>query len=501
VCTILYPELDAKLQESKATAPHDHPVSLEAYVHPSTMTAPAADRSRGDHAIVLGASMAGLLAARALADHYRRVTLVERDIFPETDAPRKGVPQGHHVHALLTRGVEVIEELFPGLIAELVAAGALVSDTTGSVRWFLAGGYQCQPTSGLKNLQVSRPRLERHVRRRLLALPNIRAMEGCDVVGLEMDAVGGRVAGVRVRRGADADAALFPADLVVDATGRGSRLPKWLATLGYAPPTEERVEIRLGYATRVYRRAGAPEPGARAVVGTPAPGSTRGGILQAIEGDRWLVLLAGYLGDYPPVDEAGFRAFAASLPTPEIAALVSHGEPLGEAVSYRFLASQRRRYERLASFPEGLLAIGDALCSFDPAYGQGMAVAAQEARALGECLAAGTDRLASRFFVRAARIVDTPWRIAVGGDLRYPEVEGPRGPMVRFINWYLGWLHRAAWRDPELAIAFQRVANLMAEPSSLLRPRIAWRLLLGNLRPSSSPAAARATATNVQATS
>jgi 2-polyprenyl-6-methoxyphenol hydroxylase-like FAD-dependent oxidoreductase len=288
---------------------------------------------------------------------------------------------------------------------------------------------------------------------------------------------------------------------MVDATGRGSRLPAWLAALGCAAPAEERVEVRLGYATRAYRRAIAPEPGALAVVGTPAPGSTRAGVMQAIEGDRWLVTLIGYLGDYPPADDTWFRAFAASLPTPEISALVAHGEPLGEPVSYRFPASQRRRYERLTRFPEGLLAIGDALCSFNPAYGQGMTVAALEARVLGTCLADGVDRLAPRFFARTARIIDTPWRIAVGGDLRYPEVEGARGPMVRFINWYLGRLHRAGWRDPEVAKAFQRVANLVAEPSSLLRPRIAWRVLRGNLRPSLTPATAWPAATKVQAAS
>jgi 2-polyprenyl-6-methoxyphenol hydroxylase-like FAD-dependent oxidoreductase len=426
-----------------------------------------------DHAIVLGASMAGLLAARTLADHYGRVTLLERDAFADTVAPRKGVPQGRHVHGLLAQGLEVLEDLFPGLTAQLVNAGGWAGDVTSDVRWFLEGGYQCQPASGLTSLTMSRPLLEGQVRTRVLALPNVRAVDGCDVVGLETDAADGRVIGVRVRTGADAGEALFRADLVVDAMGRGSRLPAWLAALGYAPPAEERVEVRLGYATRAYRRAAPPERGTLAVVGTPAPGSTRAGVMAAIEGDRWLVTLIGYLGDYPPVDEAGFRAFAASLPTPEIAALVANGKPLGAPIPYRFSASLRRRYERLARFPEGLLALGDSLCSFNPAYGQGMSVASLEARALTQCLAAGTERLAPRFFSQAARIVDTPWRIAVGGDLRYPEVVGARGPVVRFINWYLGRLNRVGWRDPEVAVAFQRVANLTAAPSSLLRLRIA----------------------------
>jgi 2-polyprenyl-6-methoxyphenol hydroxylase-like FAD-dependent oxidoreductase len=167
--------------------------------------------------------MAGLLAARALADHYERVTLLERDTFPDTVAPRKAVPQGRHTHVLLAPGREVLEEFFPGLTADLVEAGAWVGDATGDTRWFLEGGYKCQPTSGLLGLQASRPLLEGYVRRRLLSLPNVRAVEASDVVGLEMDAAGGRVVGVRVRREADAGEALF---LAPDAArGKAAHVP------------------------------------------------------------------------------------------------------------------------------------------------------------------------------------------------------------------------------------------------------------------------------------
>lgn len=454
----------------------------------------ASGQTRGDHAIVLGASMAGLLAARALADHYARVTLIERDAFPEAGESRKGVPQGRHPHGLLSRGRDILEEFFPGLTADLTAQGALLSDISRDSRFFLGGGYLCQPESNLMSLIVSRPLLENRVRAHLLALPNVRLIEGCDIGGLEADAVADRIVGVRARRRGMGDAdELLLADLVVDATGRGSQLPAWLAALGYEPPAQERVEVRVGYASRLYRRPPAQPLDAIAVIGASTPAMPRSGVMAAIEGDRWIVGLTGYFGDYPPTDDEGFRAFAASLPIPEITAVVAGAEPLGAAVPYRFPASQRWRYERLTRFPEGLLVVGDAICSFNPVYGQGMSVAALEASALGACLEEGTDRLAQRFFARAARIISTPWSIAVGGDLLFPQVKGPRGPMVRFLNWYLGHLQRAARRDAEVAVAFQRVANLVAEPASLLRPRIAWLVLRKNLQ--SAPDAARTAAT------
>jgi 2-polyprenyl-6-methoxyphenol hydroxylase-like FAD-dependent oxidoreductase len=438
---------------------------------------------RNDRAIVLGASMAGLLAARALSEHFGQVTLLERDVLPETAEPRRGVPQGRHSHAILARGLQVLEDFFPGLTDELVEEGGVVNDLAHDVLWHLAGGYLAQTPepSGLLALAVSRPFLEDHVRRRVLALPNVAAIEECDVRGLEADPDDGRIVGVRVGDATSPDQVLS-ADLVVDATGRGSRLPAWLTSLGYAAPEEERVEVQIGYASRFYRRATPLVRGAHAVIGSSDPGAVRSGLYNAVEDGRWSVTLTGYLGDYPPTDDDGFRAFARSTPTPEIADLIEHAEPLGPAASFRYPASLRRRYERVGHFPEGLIVLGDALCSFNPVYGQGMTVAALEAEALGDCLADGTERLASRFFSRAEGIVDTPWSIATGADLRFPEVQGTRGPMQLFLNWYLRQLQHAARLDPTLGVAFSEVFNLISSPASLLSPTIVWRVARGRVR-------------------
>jgi 2-polyprenyl-6-methoxyphenol hydroxylase-like FAD-dependent oxidoreductase len=451
----------------------------------------AAEAKRGREAIVIGASMGGLLAARALADHYEHVTLLERDTLPPPGHNRKGVGQGWHAHALLARGREVLEGLFPGLTQALAAQGAPVGDVSQLALWYHQGDYHARLDSGLDALAVSRPALEGEVRARLAARENVQIIERCDVLGLLTDDARQRVTGVRCRRHEPGAAEeTLPADLVVDASGRGSHTPRWLEALGYHRPPEEQVKVGIGYATRYYRRAGGQLKDLNAVVMTSEPPRTRAGVALAQEGERWVVTLVGYLGDHPPVDEGGFLEFARSLPRPEIYDLITSTEPLTGVLSYKYPVSVRRRYERLRRFPEGYLVFGDALCSFNPIFGQGMTVCATEALALAECLQNGTARLAQRFFAQASRLIDAPWSVAVGADLRYPAVEGARGPMVRFINKYISRLHVAAWQDPQVALAFLKVINLMAPPQSLLAPATAWRVLRGNLRPARSAARA-----------
>jgi 2-polyprenyl-6-methoxyphenol hydroxylase-like FAD-dependent oxidoreductase len=213
------------------------------------------NRRIGDRAVVLGASLAGLLAARVLVDAYAHVTVIDRDQLPETSMHRRGIPHGRHVHALLARGQQALEELLPGLTAELVAHGAPAGDVLANARWYLSGHRLRQAHTGLVALCASRPFLEGHVRARVRALPNVEFLDSCDVVGLAATPDGRRVTGVRMLRRADgsAEEELVGADLVVDATGRGSRTPVWLQALGYARPAEEQVRIGLGYATRTYR--------------------------------------------------------------------------------------------------------------------------------------------------------------------------------------------------------------------------------------------------------
>ena len=449
-----------------------------------------------DRAVVIGASMAGLLAAHVLTDSYGQVAVIDRDELPETPMHRRGVPHGRHLHALAARGQQALEELLPGLTAALVADGAPIGDLQDDARFYLSGHRIRQAPSGLKILCASRPLLEHHVRARVRANSNLRILDRCDVVGLVTSPDGRRVTGARVLRRNDGSAEeLLDADLVVDASGRSSRTPAWLEALGYPAPTKDQVKIGLGYATRTYRLPAAALDGNLAVLVAATPQHPRTGAMQRLEDDRWMLTLAGILGDHPSTDPDSFGGFARSLQFPDIWDTIRDADPLDDPVAVRFPASVRYRYDRLRRFPAGLLVTGDALCSFNPIYGQGMTVAALDALTLRRHLAPGVEPQPGRWHRDLARVVDVPWQMAAGGDLLFPEVQGRRTRKSRLMGAYLTRLHCAAAHDAHLAAAFLRVAGLVSPPQSLLRPGVAFRVLAAHRTRTEPPTVASRTST------
>jgi flavin-dependent dehydrogenase len=428
------------------------------------------------HAVVIGASMAGLLAARALAETHERVTIIERDELPAGAEQRRAVPQGRHVHALLPRGQMELELLLPGITAELIEAGAVTYEALSEMYFSVLGHPIARVALDRDTVLAGRPLIEAQVRRRVRAL-GVDIRDRCDVAGLL--ASPGRITGVRVLPRADGSAEeLLAADLVVAAGGRAGRLPAWLEALGYPRPQEDRVAIELMYASRPLRVApGALGPDKLVLIGA-RPGLPRTLALAAQEHGHWLLTLAGYRGHHPPTDDEGFLAFAESVAPPDVAAAIRGAEPLGEVVTHAFPANHRRRYERLRRFPEGLIPIGDAMCSFNPLNGQGMTVAVLEAAALRRCLADGHHRLAARFFAEATPAIDHAWEMAVGGDLALPEVEGPRPARLRALNAYIGRLQAVAEHDPVVAAAFVNVVAMLEKPRRLLRPSIVRRVVM-----------------------
>ncbi|MCX4091586.1 FAD-dependent oxidoreductase [Nocardia sp. alder85J] len=422
------------------------------------------------HAVVLGAGVAGLLMARVLSERFSRVTVLDRDTVHGV-GPRRGVPQARHIHGLLDRGRTSIEQLLPGFTADMATRGATISEVLVETRWY-AGGLRVAPTAtGVTSVLATRPVLESVLRQRVLARPGIRLRECAAARGLLGDAR--RVTGVRV--GVGGETVTVPADLVVDATGRASRAPEWLLDLGARPPHEERREVDLGYTSRLYRHRPGQLGGHNAVVvATGADG--RGGGAIRVEGDRWQLTLTGMLGDHPPTDSRGFAEFAASLPTPDLSDIIAAGEPLEDAVPHRFRSSVRRRFDRLTA-PAGFLVAGDALCSFNPLYAQGMTVAAQQALALRDCLPADDIDLPSRFYAAATECVTAAWQLASTADLAHAGVPGSRTLRTRLTNAYTARAHRAAHIDPQVARTFLRVVNLVDPPAALLRPRLAHRIM------------------------
>jgi 2-polyprenyl-6-methoxyphenol hydroxylase-like FAD-dependent oxidoreductase len=454
-------------------------------------------------AIVIGASIAGLVTARVLANHVDRVVLIERDRFPAGDGPRNGTPQGHHAHILLARGRELLDGLFPGLQAELAAAGAPPIDFTDDVAQLAPVGWLSRAVSGLTTHAASRPLLEARLRARVLADPRITIREGCDVVSLLGDS-NRQVVGVRVRaRDAEAGQPVGAEDLraalVVDASGRGSRAPQWLRELGYPSPAETVVNSHLGYASATFAPGTGFQAPWKAVYVQPAPpADKRGGVIWPVEGGRWVVTLLGMGRDYPPTGEAAFMAFAQSLRTPLFYEALQQAQRLSPISGFRATENRLRHYERMASWPGGFVVLGDAVCAFNPVYGQGMTVATMSAQLLDECLReqrrrAGDGELAgvSRRFQRLlARTVATPWMLATGPDLRAPDTEGtPPSRLDRLMYRYLDRIFVQATRDPEVVSRLFHVLHLSASPSGLFHPRMVAAALRGAPGAAAQPAA------------
>ncbi|SDJ97281.1 2-polyprenyl-6-methoxyphenol hydroxylase [Actinopolyspora mzabensis] len=434
----------------------------------------------GERAVVLGGSIAGVLAARVLAESYREVVVVDRDLVLDSCGPRRGTPQARHAHGLHARGQLIFEELFPGLTAELADEGYPVGDL-GEMRWYFNARRLRPARTGLRSVTPPRPVLEHRVRSRLTRMPNVFFREEHDIIEPVADGGLSRIIGVRIssRRSEEGHAGepeMLPADLVVDATGRGSRTPTWLARLGYPRPAEERVKIGLAYTTRFYRPPSGVFDDTWSINPVASPAHPRGAFFGLSTPDSCVLSLTGMLGDHPPTDHVEFTEFARSLPVPDVYEGIKDAEPIDEPVTFGFPASVRRRYERLKRFPEGLIVIGDAVCSFNPVYGQGMSVAAWQVSTLREQLRAGKID-PGRLMREVGRVVDNPWEISAGGDLAFPGVEGRRTAKSSLGNAYMSRVQHAATMDTSVADGFMRVAGLMDPPSSLMRPRMMSRVL------------------------
>ncbi|WP_030437322.1 FAD-dependent oxidoreductase [Actinoplanes subtropicus] len=430
----------------------------------------------GEHALVLGGSIGGLLAARVLADRYTTVTIIEKDHLPGTGVPRRGVPHGHHVHAMLPRGLQVIEDLLPGFTARVTAAGGLTGDILANVRWNLNGLALRRKVAGLTALSASRPLLEGTVREQVRALPNVKILEAYDVTGLRTSEGRDRITGAAVARRDGSGASVLAADLVVDATGRGSRTPRWLAELGYESPSADRVGIDLAYSSCLVTAPGELMGDDLVVVTARYPGQLRSSVMQRLEGGRILLTLAGVRGERPPLAYDELPAYARTLATADTYDLLRAAKPLGAPVAFRFPAYVRYRYDQLRRLPAGLLVTGDATCGFNPVYGQGMSVAAMNAAALAEELSHGAEPDPYRYFQAVARALEAPWRMAVGADLALPGVTGPALPDSPLTPDYLRRLQLAATEDAEVAAALVRVTSLVEPPPTLLRPEIVARV-------------------------
>jgi 2-polyprenyl-6-methoxyphenol hydroxylase-like FAD-dependent oxidoreductase len=432
----------------------------------------------GDHAVVLGASMAGLLAARTLSDFFETVTIVERDVLPDDAANRRGVPQGRHLHALLARGSQALEELFPGLLDELVTDGVPYFDGRDlSKIYYSLGGHQVVRTGSAESFTAyasSRPFLECFVRRRVQAIANVTVLDDHDVVGLTFTPNHRQITGARITPRQSGIQVRLPADLIVDATGRGARTPALLEDLGYGRPPEDHINVHLTYASQLLRMRPDALREMVFLIGA-VPGRPTGMGLLGCEHDSWLFTVFGMAGHEPPRNRAGMWGFVQEFAPPQALAAIADATPIGEVVQHRVPCSVWRRYDLMRRLPDGLLVVGDALCGFNPIYGQGMTVAALEALALGDCLTRGTGDLPRRFFRAAARPIRQAWQLSAAGDLALPEIPDKEPPIMRLFNRYVDRVLTAAEFDSAALDQFFRVTSLVDPATRLLRPSMVWR--------------------------
>ncbi|GAA3048073.1 FAD-binding monooxygenase [Streptomyces roseofulvus] len=437
----------------------------------------------------MGGSYAGLFAARVLGDYAEEVVVVEPDEIGEDGLGRRS-PQRRQLHALLSMGHRQLDRWFPGLTEELVRDGARLGEGD-DVRFYVDGRLKA-PVAETRMLGATRPFLENRLRRRVGLLPHVRFVRA-EVTGLLFR--GDHVTGVTTAAPADdpshgrapgggtvgTTGEDIPADFVVDATGRSSRLDDWLLRHGWDAAPVDRMRIDLGYATASFHRGG--ELGTTVIAhSTPGPASdyrpevTEPGALAAVEGDRWSVVLAGYAGYRPGPDPDEFLRRMRRCVAP-IRTVAEESTMIGTVATYRFVESRRRVHTRLRRFPGGLVVVGDALASVNPVYGQGLTLAALEADALAVYLRTGPRPHAPAlpYFRRAETAVDAAWQLSTGADLAQPHVNGPYPRGYRAQKWVADRLTRASVIDSAVNAAYMRVVHMEAPPKALTDPRLLAR--------------------------
>lgn len=428
----------------------------------------------GGHAVVVGAGMAGLCTARILADAFEAVTVIDRDPLPDESTTRRGVPQSRHIHVLLEAGRSTLEDLFPGFSKELLSAGGVVVDVPRKGKMYVEGDFLAEGPQRRSIVSATRPLIEHTVRHRVADVDGVQLRPSCQWTDYLVDDKEMSVEGVEVRP-QEGEPEELAADLVVDATGRTSRTPRWLEDHGYPSPPIDEVTIDVTYSTTFIER---PPTDRYGVLVMPTPEQPDGGVFVPVEENQWVMTLWSMHSDGSPTDPESVLEYTANLPIPHLRRLLDeHPWRTDEIAHYPFPSNLRRRYEDLDQFPNGLIVLGDAIASFNPIYGQGMTVAALEAVQLHHGLGTnGREALALRFFDRIEETVDNAWNMAAGGDHQFPETEGPKPRGTDLLNWYLSRLFRKAHTDGELFDAFFHVQMMEKPPTSLLHPAIMWRV-------------------------
>ncbi|MFZ7942871.1 FAD-dependent oxidoreductase [Neobacillus sp. 19] len=429
----------------------------------------------GKRAVVIGGSIAGMLAARVLSDFFAEVLIIEKDQMNDHILTRTGVPQGSHGHALLKSGEEILNDLFPGIVEELIKAGSVKSDFASELAWNHHGRWKVKYHAGMSIIQQSRPFLEWRILLRLKQIPNISFMYESKAKKLLVDDNQVEVKGIVIQKGGEMNEEIL-ADLVIDAAGAGSQTSTWLKQLGYQTPAKTEVKVDLFYASRIYRSLSSKKKDWGSLLVYPNPPlQNRGGGIFPIENQRWMVTLLGYGVESPPKSGNEFLAYAKCLEKPEVYNAIKDGQPETDITIYRFPALRRFHFEKLSHFPNRLIVMGDAFCRMDPVFGQGMSISALEAVALKNELQKavhinGLTQISLVTHRRFSKIIDVPWLIALTEDFRFSHTIGKKPFGLPFLMWYVKKVILACETNEAIYGKLINVLQLKAHPFTLFSP-------------------------------
>lgn len=450
----------------------------------STIAQPPA-KAGGSHAIVIGGSMAGMLAGRVLADYFDRITIIEKDHYPDKPSSRKSVPQALHLHNMVNQGWEILEKLFPDLGGELVEHGATVIEWPADLLWLGRTGWSPRFYAGIQTYSCQRHLMEWCIQRRMAGSKRVQFIEGCKVTDVVWNESRTAIVGVKYT-GADqesGDETVIHGDIVVDASGRMSQTPKWFQENGFGVPREEIIKAHVGYSTRYYTVPEERLPDWKVLLEQSRPPHlNRAAGLFRVDGGQWVLTLVGMGNDnHPPTEESGFMEFMQSLPSPVLYNFIKEAQPVSPIYGYKVPKNRLFHYEELSRWPERFMLLGDAVCLFNPVYGHGISVVAQSVMAMDKCLREQRKRrpdgnlsgLGKRFQQSLAKVLTIPWMFTAGEDLRYPTTEGGnRDLFTQMMHWYIDGVMMYALENPSAHRTLIQVMHLIEEPSVFLRPDI-----------------------------
>lgn len=442
----------------------------------------SSSEKRFSHAVVIGGSIAGLACARVLSRHFDKVTVLERGVEPQGPTARKHTPQANHCHLFLEAATRGLRTLFPDLLTSLTQGGAMLVDPPRAAALYHYGMWKPRFRSDMESVFGTRPLLEYHVRKHAALVKNVTIRYECTAESLLSSQDGLRITGVRVQ--SDRGEEVLDADLVVDSEGRGTHLPKWLESLGFGRPIEEKVEIDLAYTSRLTTRPPNIDADLKGIAIYPPFPQKRGAFYFEVEHNQWQLSLTGYLGDHCPTDDEGFLDFAKSIGIPEFVSAVTQTTSLSAPIKHNIPSSRWFHYEKMARFPSGIIAIGDAVCALNPLYGQGVTMAIREVELL-EGLLERTDRqelsfdaLGPQFQKDVAKVAAQAWLLSTVMDLRFPEVRGNRPPGLAAVQWVFGNLIDATSQSPKACRIFYDLLHMRRGMDALVHPDLLVPVLL-----------------------